>query len=126
MLPTCSCIFMQQSATKFPPGHGLISPSFCKSQLTSPTYNLLNPLPPSFLHANFVAVRDNKFGLINSSWNRTRASAVGVQRHNHHAIHYCCVPNFTVYLHYPSRGLTLDIFLFPVAPQDIFFCPTTP
>ena len=123
MLPSCSCIFMQQSATKFPPCHGLVSPSFCKSQLTSPTYNLLNPPPPSFLHANFVAVRDNKFGFFVES---NQASAVGVQCHNHHAIHYCCVPNFTVYWHYPSPGLTLDIFLFPVAVQDIFFCPTTP
>ena len=39
---------------------------------------------------------------------RTRASAMGVLRHNHHATNYCCVPNFTIYL-----------FLLPQSRTDI-------
>ena len=45
-------------------------------------------------------------GLMVAPGNRTRASAVGVRRHNHHATNYSLVPNFTVHLSpLPSPGL---------------------
>ena len=37
-------------------------PSFCKSQVMSPPHILVIPLPPSFSHANLVAIRENIFG----------------------------------------------------------------
>ena len=83
--------------------------------------------PPSFLHANFVAVRKNIF---DSLGNGTRASASGRSTSQPP----CTMLHINVMLqisqifscHNHSAILTLDILPFPFAAQDIFLWPTTP
>ena len=65
------------------------SPLFCKSQPTSPSHNLVIPLP-------IVSTRHfccEKTINLASPGIRSRASAVGVGRLNHHAIIYCFMVN---------------------------------
>ena len=68
---------------------------------TQPCY----PFPPSFLHANFVPIKEN---IVGSSGELNQG-----------------FPQiFSCYQH--SSGLILDILHFPVAAQFIFLCPNTP
>ena len=57
-------------------------PSFCKSQLTSPTHNLVILLPHCFY--TLISWHWGRICLM-SPGNRTRASVVGVRRHKHYA-----------------------------------------
>ena len=118
--PFCS----HRVSTPVPPFPHPKSPSFCGTQLTSPSHNLLIPLPIDSTRQ----FQCEKTVLIQF----LRGFKPGLQQWELAIL--ANMLSFTVvwkipelmYCYQPSPALTLDIFLFPVTTLNNFLCPTMP
>ena len=118
--PFCS----HKVSTPVPPFPHPKSPSFCGTQLTSPSHNLLIPLPID----STCQFQCEKTVLIQF----LRGFKPGLQQWELAIL--ANMLSFTVvwkipelmYCYQPSPALTLDIFLFPVTTLNNFLCPTMP